>query len=55
MNELVVDFPLNDSTIINSLHISRMLKLLFCGTSNGTIRVYTWPLSEENLEYIPMD
>lgn len=55
MEDLIVEFPMTDGVIIHSLHISRLLKLLFCGTSIGTIRVYPWPLIEEALELIPID
>lgn len=55
MEELIVDFPIENNVVIHSLHISRILKLLFCGTNKGTIRVYPWPLLEELLEFVPID
>lgn len=36
---------------IESMVLSRPLKLIFCGTNQGSIRVYPWPLLEEHLVY----
>ena len=31
------------------------MKLLFCGTNKGTIRVYPWPFIEDLFEYVAID
>jgi hypothetical protein len=46
----VVEFQKQDVSI-ESMVLSRPLKLLFCGTNKGSIRVYPWPLIEDHLVY----
>ena len=54
LEEMVVEFDSPDGVFIHSLIISRVMKLLFCGTSKGTIRIYPWPFIDEMFEWVPI-
>lgn len=53
LQDLIVEFPIQEDGVqIQSMAVSRHLKLFFCGTSHGAIRIYNWPLIEESLQYV---
>ncbi len=51
MKELVSEFQVEDGVTIKSLAECTSLKILFCGTNTGTIRIYPFPFKEQILEY----
>ena len=44
--KLIVQFPVKDCAIV-SMEVSG--GLLFAATTKGTVRIYNWPILEENL------
>jgi hypothetical protein len=44
---LVAEYPVDDCFIVDLVVWDR---LMVCGTSKGTLRVYNWPILEEELE-----
>jgi hypothetical protein len=55
LEDLVAEFHSTDGVSIQSMIVSRQIKLLFCGTSIGTVRIYPWPFIEELFEFVPLD
>lgn len=47
--DLIAEFPIVDCHI-TSLLICAIQGLMIAGTSKGALRIYSWPLSEKNLE-----
>ena len=47
MKDLVSEFLIEDGIGIKSMSYSVNSKLLFCGTSSGTVRIYPFPFTEE--------
>ena len=47
---MVCEFPVLECSI-TAIKLSHKQKALFVGTSKGTIRIYSWPLNDETLEY----
>lgn len=49
------EFPILDGVCIKTMTLFSRLKLLFCGTSDGNIRVYPFPITEDICDYIPFN
>lgn len=47
---LVNEFPVTDCTICE-LMLSKQLSILFVGTSIGSVRLYSWPITEAGCYY----
>ena len=51
LSEIISEFSSPDNSFINCIKISRSMKILFCGTNKGVIRVYPWIFCEDLFEY----
>ena len=51
MKDLFCQFPILDGVSITTMTLLSRLKVLFCGTSAGSVRIYPFPITEDLCEY----